>query len=457
MSEPFSDTTIHALARQCQEPSWMTELRRRALAAYTQLPWPHPSDDIWRRTDVSLLNPTAGFSPVPPSASKDGAQLPSNLSAFLRPLGDERLLMRVNGRWVVSTSGKLATVASVEDMADGLVVKPLSLAAHEQPEPIRQIMEADGFTPAEQKLTSLNTAFHHDGIAVRVPEGFTGQQPVRLVQAWSVEGRQAVFPMTVITVGSGSTITVIDEYVSVAASTEGRAPSAPHVINGRIELVLEPNAHVRYVRLQRWDRTAREFLLQRVTLARGATLTMANLTLGSEVSKAHTITKLLGEHATTQLSGFVFGQGRQHVDQHTVQDHQAPHTASDLQFRAALQDRSRVIYTGLIRIAKAAKQTNAFKANHNLLLSQTAKAETIPMLEILADDVQCKHGASIGPIDEEHLFYLRARGILRAHAERLIVMGFVESIIQQVPFEPLQQRLREEIEGHLHQETSQQG
>jgi Fe-S cluster assembly protein SufD len=211
------------------------------------------------------------------------------------------------------------------------------------------------------------------------------------------------------------------------------------------------------VRLQRWDRTAREFLLQRVTLARGATLTMVNLTLGSAVSKAHTITKLLGEHATTQLSGFVFGQGHQHVDQHTVQDHQAPHTSSDLQFRAALQDHSRVIYTGLIRIAKAAKQTNAFQANHNLLLSQTAKAETIPMLEILADDVQCKHGASIGPIDEEQLFYLRARGILRAHAERLIVMGFVESIIQQVPFEPLQQRLREAIEGHLHQETSQQG
>lgn len=444
MSEPFSDTTIHALARQCQEPSWMTELRRHALATYAQLPWPHPSDDIWRRTDTSLLNPPEGFSPVPPTAGNEAAWRSSDLAAFLQPLGGERLLLRVNG----------VTSTDVDDTGDGLSVQPLSVAAQERPEPIRHIMEADGLTPAERKLTSLNAAFHHGGIAVRVPEGFSGQQPLRLIQAWSVEGRQAVFPMTIITVGAGGSITLIDEYVSVSSSSDGEGSHIPHMINARIELVLEPDAHVQYVRLQRWDRAAREFLLQRVTLARGATLTLANLTLGSAVSKAHTITKLLGERATTQLCGFVFGQDQQHVDQHTVQDHQAPHTSSDLQFRAALQDRSRMIYTGLIRIAKSATQTNAFQANHNLLLSRAAKAETIPMLEILADDVQCKHGASVGPIDEEHLFYLRARGIGREHAERLIVMGFVEPIIQQVPFEPLRQRLREEIEGHLHQERS---
>ena len=111
-----------------------------------------------------------------------------------------------------------------------------------------------------------------------------------------------------------------------------------------------------------------------------------------------------------------------------------------------------MIYTGLIRIAKAAMQTSAYQANHNLLLSRSARAETIPMLEILADDVQCKHGASIGPIDEEQAFYLMSRGLPRETAERLIVMGFVEPIIQQVPFAPLQERLREEIEGELHNE-----
>ena len=181
---------------------------------------------------------------------------------------------------------------------------------------------------------------------------------------------------------------------------------------------------------------------------------MVNVNLGAALSKAHVITKLAGEGASTHLYGFVFGHGAQHIDQHTLQDHQAPHTESDLQFKAALQDQSRMIYTGLIRIAKAAKQTNAYQSNHNLLLSRTAKAETIPMLEILADDVQCKHGASIGPIDDEQTFYLKSRGIPHEAAQRLIVMGFIEPIIQQIPFEPLQNQLRQEIEGSLHSDGS---
>jgi Fe-S cluster assembly protein SufD len=195
---------------------------------------------------------------------------------------------------------------------------------------------------------------------------------------------------------------------------------------------------------------AREFLFQRATLAAGATLTMANLYLGGSLSKTHIATTFVGEQASSKLYGFVFGHHNQHIDQHTLQDHRAAHTASDLQVKAALQDESRMIYTGLIRIAKEAKQTNAYQANHNLMLSKDAQAETIPMLEILADDVQCKHGASVGPIDEEQTFYLMSRGIARSAAERLVVMGFVEPIVQQVPFEPLQEQLRQEIEGSLH-------
>ncbi|MBI3021538.1 MAG: SufD family Fe-S cluster assembly protein, partial [Candidatus Omnitrophica bacterium] len=141
---------------------------------------------------------------------------------------------------------------------------------------------------------------------------------------------------------------------------------------------------------------------------------------------------------------------------HTLQDHQAPHTESDLQFRAALQDESRMVYTGLIRIAKEAQQTHAYQANHNLMLSNSAKAETIPMLEILADDVQCKHGASIGPIDEEQTFYLMSRGVPREIAQRLLVMGFIEPIVQHIPFEPLQEQLRREIEGGLNPVKSEQ-
>ncbi len=435
MNDAFSTATIDQLARELKEPAWLTELRRKALARHAQLPWPHPSDDIWRRTDVSLLDPAQGFSPTPPSLLQAIPLSDAQLAGLTQPLGREQLFVRANGAWISRAS------------AQGIVVEDLTQAVSHQPDPIRQAIEADGFSDAEQKLSTLNTAFHHDDLVVQVPPSFTTAAPIRLVHLLSAAPKQAIFPMTVITVGAGSSITLIDEYVSLPT---GHTTDA-HLVNSRIELVLEPDASVHYVRLQRWDLKAREFLLQRATVARGATLTMANINLGAAVSKAHIVTKLIGEHASTNVHGFVFGHHTQHIDQHTLQDHQAAHTTSDLQFRAALQDASRMIYTGLIRIAKQAQQTNAYQSNHNLMLSREAKAETIPMLEILADDVQCKHGASIGPIDDEQAFYLMSRGVPREVAQRLIVMGFVEPIIQQVPFEPLQERLRQEIESGLHQ------
>ncbi len=431
MSSGFGSDTINQLARQLHEPSWITELRRKALAQHAQLPWPHSSDDIWRRTDVSLLDPAQGFSLAPPSLTESIPLTEAAFAALTQPLADEQLVVRANGSWLT------------EPALHGVTVEEIAQASRGSVQPL---LDADGFTEAEQKLLSLNRAFHHDDVLIRIPSGHLAQQPLRLVHLFSVAAKQAVFPLTVITVGAGSSVVLIDEYVSVDASSQ----DSPHLVNGRIEIILEPHASLHYVRLQRWDRRAREFMLQRATLAKGATLTMANINLGASLSKTHIITKLQGEQASTRLYGFVFGHDQQHIDQHTLQDHQAPHTTSDLQFKAALQDHSRMIYTGLIRIAKEAAQTNAYQANHNLLLSNDARAETIPMLEILADDVQCKHGASIGPIDEEQTFYLRSRGIPREAAERLIVMGFIEPIMQQVPFEPLQERLRQDIEEGLH-------
>ncbi len=434
----FNTSTIQTLAKRLREPEWLTALRHRAFARHGELPWPHASDDIWRRTDVSLLDPARGFAPVAPPLMEAVSLSTEQFAQLTKPLGHETLLVRANGAWLT------------EDAPRGITVSELTEAARETPDLIQQAIEADGLSEAEQKLSTLNLAFHHDDVAIQVPAGFSGSEPLRLVHLFSTAAKQALFPLTVITVGAGSTVTLIDEYVSL----DGSSVEAPHLANVRIELVLEPNATVHYVRLQRWDRRAREFVLQRATVGRGASLTMANINLGAALSKAHIIAKLSGEHAATRLYGFVFGHGHQHIDQHTLQDHRAPHTMSDLQFKAALQDQSRMIYTGLIRIAKEAKQTEAFQANHNLLLSRTAKAESIPMLEILADDVQCKHGSSTGPIDDEQAFYLMSRGVPREHAQRLIVMGFIESIVQQVPFAPLQERLRAEIEGNLHGEGS---
>ncbi|HEX9780739.1 MAG TPA: Fe-S cluster assembly protein SufD [bacterium] len=437
MANTRAPDAIADFAKRLREPAWVTDARRRSLERHAALPWPHPSDEFWRRTDLALLDPArAGFAPV--SNGDLDRRIPIDeacMKSLIEPLGGERLIVRAGGDWVRPPSGK------------DLIFEEFTGAAAARPEELRAVIAPDGMTEAEEKLCSLNGAFHRDGLLLSVPAGTAVAQPVRLVHLVTASARQAVYPLTVISVGAGSALTLIDEYVGIDLS----GSAEPHLVNSRIELRLAEGANVQYVRLQRWHRRAREFSFQRATLGTGATLSSANLYLGAKISKTHVVTRLSGAHSSARLYGFVFGQGGQHVDQHTLQDHQAPHTSSDLLVKAALQDDSRMVYTGLIRIANQAVQTSAYQSNHNLLLSSRARAETIPMLEILADDVQCKHGASAGPINEDELFYLRTRGIPRAAAERLIVMGFVEQVIQQVPFAPLQERLREEIEGGLHQ------
>ncbi len=435
MTTALTQETATALSHRFKEPEWLARLRAAAFERHAVLPWPHPSDEVWRRTDVTQLDPMNGcVLPEPPGVLQHVALTEKQLAQFTMPAADEALYVRADGSWMSQASERGVTVT---DLAD---------AARTHANVLQPILESDGLTPSEEKLASLNTAFHHDDCVVLVPAGRVEGRPIRLVRLLSSRVKQALFPLTVIVVGRGSSLVLIDEYVGIG---EQASIGSPPVINSRVELVLEPQAGVHYVRIQRWDTQAHEFFLQRATLQEGAQLTMVNINFGARVSKTHTITQLLGPQASSKLYGFMFGHGSQHIDQHTLQDHQAPHTFSDLLYKAALKDRSRMIYTGLIRIGKAAKQTNAYQANHNLLLGQDAKAETIPMLEILADDVQCKHGATIGPVDDEQLFYLMTRGIPRELAERLLVMGFVEPIIAQIPIEALRQQLLKEVEGNL--------
>src|SRR3989338_10041754 len=219
MSETFNTATIDALAKRFKEPAWLTELRRAALAKHTELPWPHASDDIWRRTDVSLLDPSKGFVPTEPTLQPSVLLTDARLAELTKPLGGEALAVRVNGSWLH------------EPRVPGLTIEDFSQALKRQADPLRQVLEADGMTPAEQKLSTLNGAFHHDDVLIQVPKEISIAQPVRLVHLISASAQQAVFPLTVITVGSGSSITLIDEYVSI----EPAAAAASHLIHGPIQ------------------------------------------------------------------------------------------------------------------------------------------------------------------------------------------------------------------------------
>jgi Fe-S cluster assembly protein SufD len=246
-------------------------------------------------------------------------------------------------------------------------------------------------------------------------------------------------PRLLVVAGAGSSVTVIDEYAG------GGAPSQVHAT---VEVLVEDNAQVRAVTIQRLGKGVVLHVSQRARVGRDAKLVSVWASLGASYAKADLGTLLAGKGAEVELLGFLFGTGRQHFDHHTVHEHRAPHTHSDLDFKVVLKDRARSAYTGLIRIAPEAPVSEAYQENRNLLLNDGAKADSIPELEILTDEVMCTHGATIGSLDPEQLFYLQSRGIPKREAARMIVEGFFEPTLARLP-EDVRERIREHVEAGL--------
>ncbi len=219
--------------------------------------------------------------------------------------------------------------------------------------------------------------------------------------------------------------------------------------SGSAELFLGEGARVGYVALQKWGRNAWHLADQRARLDKDASLRLFNVTLGGRFSKTRVEASLQGEGSDAELKAIYFASGDQFFDFHTLQDHQVGHTRSDLLFKGALQDVARTVYAGLIRIEKGAARSDAYQANRNLVLSDHAKATSIPMLEIDNNDVRCTHGATVGPVDPISMFYLRSRGIPEATAKRMIVQGFFGEVLERIPFEHARRLVETELEARL--------
>jgi Fe-S cluster assembly protein SufD len=214
---------------------------------------------------------------------------------------------------------------------------------------------------------------------------------------------------------------------------------------GIVEIQVEAGANLRFVELQSWGEHVWNFSHERARLGRDANLDWIFGAIGSHLTKNFSHLDLVGVGATGRMSGFYFTDGVQHLDHDTQQNHMAPHTTSDLLFKGALRDRSRSVWQGLIYVAPGAQKTDGYQANRNLILSPDARADSIPGLEILADDVRCTHGATVGKVDADQVFYLRSRGIPYREAERLIVEGFFDPIMQRIPFDGVRARFQDAI------------
>jgi Fe-S cluster assembly protein SufD len=226
-----------------------------------------------------------------------------------------------------------------------------------------------------------------------------------------------------------------------ASPTEGA--DALHA--GVVEIKVMDGGSLRFVELQSWGKHVWNFTHERVRLERDAKLDWIFGAIGSKLTKNFSELDLAGEGASGRMSGFYFTEGSQHLDHDTQQNHLAPHTTSDLLFKGALKGNSRSVWQGMIYVAKGAQKTDGYQANRNIVLEEGAHADSIPGLEILADDVRCTHGATVGKLEQEPLFYLKSRGIPQVEAARLVVQGFFDPIMQRIPFEGVRERFQQSI------------
>jgi Fe-S cluster assembly protein SufD len=407
------------IARHFEEPEWLSKRRRQAWETYHRLPMPDRVAHLWRYTDPKHFVFTADGA-VP-------ATQPVDLAAA-RKLWEGEALAGV-ALWQGGTVAHIEL--DPELAARGVVLMDLHRAARE----FQRMVEAQlgrAVKDDHGKFEALNAAVWQGGLYLHVPRHVVIERPVHLIVAGDAS-TPFLAPRILIGLEEGAQATVVNEFVSPRDDA--------FAANSVVEAVAGQGAHLRLVGVQRWGDKVTSHFTQRAVLARDAQMLMVWAGLGAEVSKADLGTLLEGRGSNVKLLGMSFGQSDQHFDQHTVHDHRASDTFSDLDFKIVLKDRARSAYTGLIRIEPHATNCEAYQENRNLLLSEGTRADTIPELEILNDEVRCTHGATIGPLDEEELFYLAARGIPRDEAIRMVVAGFVEPTLKAVP-EDLQDRLR---------------
>jgi Fe-S cluster assembly protein SufD len=385
------------------------ELKQR----YAALPLPTTSDESWRFTDLK------GFDPDNYAANGHGAT-----AAPAGPMLD----VDVTGLALVTESG-----IEIERAPEGIVFAPLDDAQ----ERLGTLVGHD------EKFAAHNAALWKHGLLVVIPKGVHVEQPLYVRVANTVEGGALFFRLLVIA-EEGSRATLIEEYTSATPELAGYT-------NAVVELFVEQNAKLEYVSLQNLSMSTWHFANHHARVERDAELDWVAGGFGSKRGKTRIQNDLAGQGATSRVTGAYFADGDQHLDYDTFQEHIAPNTTSDFAFKGALRDEATTVWRGMIRVEKEAQKTNAYQENRNLMLSKKAHADSIPGLEILANDVRCTHGATLGQVDREQLFYGMSRGLSRAEMERIIVRGFFQDILDRIELEPVRETLGEALEARIPQ------
>lgn len=436
VTEALNPAAVEKLA--ISEPQWLRERRSHAWDVYERTPMPTTKLEEWRYTNLKKTLDLDALKLSTAESMTDQATWPAHLRAAMDEDRD------ASGHMVIIDGHVVHTDIDEGLAAKGVILESLHDAVANHPELVQEHLATEAVPAEEGKFAALNAALWNDGIFLYVPRGVALELPIRVTR-WFSEPATAYFSRVLIVAEHSSQVSYVDEMLSDDFPAQTFTSTA-------VEVIAKQNAQVQYVAVQRLGKGAFYQSVQRTLAHRDSTLDTLNVALGASVTRVDLNARLLGPGANSDMLGLYFGDGDQHFDFNTSQDHTVPNTSSDLLYKGALDGASHSVFRGIIRVYPGAQETDAYQTNRNLLLSPNARADSLPNLEIEADDVKCSHGATIGELDAEAKFYLMSRGLPLVQAERLVVLGFLGEVLSKLPLGGVVEKVSRVIEHKLAQQ-----
>lgn len=382
-------------------PESFLKLKRNAFERFRSMPFPTIRDEEWRFTNVAPLLKIPFRAALKPVSTRTSIDIEK-----LLPAGSRWRMVFINGRYSPEFSAL-----------------PPAFVAGPRTEALQSHL--GGTVAADQDaFTALNTAFIQDGSFLFVPAGVTHTEPVHVVYITDSANDSALFPRNLWVLGKGAQVAMIENYIDRSGSRS--------FTNAVTEVVLDEGSILQHIKLQEESAAGFHIASTGVRQGRDSAYTSYSITLGSALARENLKTSLEGSGASCTLNGLYLPTGHQHIDHHTTIDHMLPHATSRELYKGILNESSSAVFHGRIIVRKDAQHTDARQTNKNILLSDSARINTTPQLEILADDVKCNHGATIGHLDEDALFYLRSRGIAERSAQMMLMRGFLQEVTAQI-------------------------
>ncbi len=418
ITQQFDAAGFEAFLESLNEPQWLTDLRQEAFSHSEAMGMPERRHEEWIRTDIRVFQlkkyglPALSDPEVAPKPQlKDGVDL---------------------GGSIETADSYLISETLDPELADkGVIFGDLSRLSEEHGDLIREHLFT-AFDPDHDKFAALHAAFWSGGQFLYVPRGVVIDKPLHIGSMMSDGGTDTTHVLIVLE--EGAQATVLHESNSTTVDAGGL-----HL--GAVELIQKAGSNLRYVDLQQWGHKTYHFSQAKAIVGRDANLQWTIAAMGAGLAKVNQSVDLVGPGADSQVNGVMFTEGRQHLAFHTQQYHRAPSCHSDFLYKSAQQDKSRTVWRGMIKVDKDAQKTDGYQRNDNLVLSNASRADSIPGLEIEADDVRCTHGSTTSKVDEEQIFYAQCRGFTRNEATRMIVSGFFQQIFDRITIDSVRDAL----------------